>query len=120
MTSYRVDKVEQLIKEQMSHIFLNKLTNLELGFVTITKVKVSPDLKIAKIYFSVLEKERRHMVLEKLELNTGNIRTELAHRIQIKFVPELKFFVDDTLDYVEKIEELLNEINKQNDKHTNK
>ncbi|MBT8378346.1 MAG: 30S ribosome-binding factor RbfA [Ignavibacteria bacterium] len=120
MASYRVDKVEQLIKEQISHIFLNKLNNLQLGFVTITNVKVSSDLKTAKIYFSVLEKERRHVVLEKLEFNRGQIRTELAHRIQIKFVPELKFFIDDTLDYVEKIEGLLNKIHKQNDRQSNK
>ena len=120
MASYRVDKVEQLIKEQMSYIFLNKLSDLQLGFLTITNVKLSPDLKTARIYFSVLEKERRHFVLEKLDLNKGQIRTELAHRIQIKFVPELKFFVDDTLDYVEKIEGLLNEIHKKNDKQSNK
>jgi ribosome-binding factor A len=120
MASYRVDKVEQLIKEQISNIFLHKLANLQLGFITVTKVKVSADLKIAKIYLSVLEKEKRHFVLDKLQYNVGQIRTELAHRIRIKFVPELKFFIDDTLDYVEKIEGLLNEIHKQNDRQSNK
>jgi ribosome-binding factor A len=120
MASYRVDKVEQLIKEQISNIFLHKLSNMHLGFLTVTNVKVSADLKIAKIYLSVLEKEKRHFVLDKLNYNVGQIRSELAHRIRIKFVPELKFFIDDTLDYVEKIEGLINEIHKQNDKQSNK
>ncbi len=120
MASYRVDKVEQLIKEQISLIFLHKLQDLHLGFITVTNVKVSPDLKIAKVYLSVLEKEKREFVLEKLNLRLGQIRTELAQRIRIKFVPELKFFIDDTLDYVEKIEGLLKEIHKKNDNKTNK
>lgn len=108
--SHRVDKVEHLIKEEISLIFLHKLSELNLGFVTITNVKLSPDLKIARVYLSVLEKEKRDLVLDKIEVKKGYIRTELAHRIRIKFIPELKFFVDDTLDYVEKIEGLIKKI----------
>jgi ribosome-binding factor A len=57
--SHRIDKVEHLIKEEISLIFLHKLSNLDLGFITITNVRLSPDLKIARIYLSVLEKEKR-------------------------------------------------------------
>lgn len=56
--AYRIDKVEHLIKEEISLIFLHKLSNLNLGFITITNVRVSPDLKLAKIYLSVFEKEK--------------------------------------------------------------
>lgn len=114
MSSHRVDKVEQLIKEQISYVLLHKLQDDNLGFITVTDVKVSADLKIAKIYLSVLQKKRRDYVLNKINLRLSFIRTELAHRIRIKFVPELKFFIDDTLDYVEKIEGLINEIHRQN------
>ena len=114
MSSHRIDKVEQLIKVEISYILLNRMQTDDLGFITVTDVKVSADLKIAKIYLSVLQKERREHVLNKINLRLGYIRTELAHRIRIKFVPELKFFIDDTLDYVEKIEGLINEIHKQN------
>lgn len=122
--SYRIDKVEHLIKDEISLIFLHKLSELDLGFVTITNVKVSPDLKIAKIYLSVLEKEKRAFVLDKIEVKKGYIRTELAHRVRIKFIPELKFFVDDTLDYVEKIEGLIKKIHeddnyKPDEEHSN-
>ncbi len=117
--SHRIDKVEHLIKEEISLIFLHKLSNLHLGFVTITNVRLSPDLKLAKIYLSVLEKEKRSLVLDKIEDKKGYIRTELAHRVRIKFIPELKFFIDDTLDYVEKIEGLIKKIHEDDDNKTN-
>lgn len=117
--SYRIDKVEHLIKEEISLIFLHKLSNMDLGFVTITNVRVSPDLKLAKIYLSVLEKEKRELVLDKIDAKKGYIRSELAHRIRIKFIPELKFFLDDTLDYVEKIEGLIKKIHENDDNKTN-
>ena len=120
MSSHRIDKVEQLIKKEVSSIFLYKIQQPELGFITITNVKVSPDLKMAKIYLSVLEKEKRALVLDRIDNKTKFIRTELAHRISLKFVPEIKFFIDDTLDLVEKIEGLIDRIRKEDGNKTNK
>lgn len=117
--SHRIDKIENLIKEEISLIFLFKLQNLGSGLITITSVRVSPDLKTAKIYISIFEKERREKVLEKIRSKTKFIRSELASRITIKFVPELKFFLDDTLDYVEKIEGLIKKIHENDDKKEN-
>jgi ribosome-binding factor A len=118
--SHRIDKVEHLIKEEISLIFLYKLQDKfnfsSFGLITITSVKVSPDLKIAKVYISVLEKDRRETALEKIKSAAGYIRSELASRIRIKFVPELKFFIDDTLDYVEKIEGLIKKIHENDNK----
>lgn len=114
--SYRIEKVENLIKQEISIIFLHKLRDPAFGFITITNVKVSPDLRIAKVYISVLEKEKRETVLDKVTSVSGYIRSELASRIRIRFVPELKFFIDDTLDYVEKIESLIKKIHKDDNK----
>ncbi|MCL5027576.1 MAG: 30S ribosome-binding factor RbfA [Bacteroidetes bacterium] len=118
--THRIDRVEHLIKEEISLIFLyklqNKFQNISFGFITITSVKISPDLKIAKIYISVLEREKREEALEKIKSISGYIRSELASRIRIKFVPELKFFIDDTLDYVEKIEGLIKKIHEDDNK----
>jgi ribosome-binding factor A len=114
--SHRIDKVESLIKEEISLIFLNRLRNTDIGFVTITNVKMSPDLRIAKVYISVLDRSNRESVLEKINSSNGYIRSELAHRIKIKFTPELKFFIDDTLDYVEKIEGLIKKIHQDDNK----
>lgn len=116
MPSHRIDKIEHLIKEEISLIFLYKMQDRALSLLTITNVKVSPDLKSAKIYLSVFEKERRAIVLEKVKASTGYIRSELAHRVRIKFVPELNFYIDDTIDYVEKIEGLIKKIHENDDK----
>ncbi|MCC6551206.1 MAG: 30S ribosome-binding factor RbfA [Ignavibacteriaceae bacterium] len=112
MPSHRIEKVENLIKEEISLIFLTKMNDPELGFITVTNVKVSPDIKQAKIYISVFDKARREYVLEKIKIRSGFIRSELAHRVSLRYVPELKFFIDDTLDYVEKIDSLIRQIHK--------
>ena len=117
--SHRIEKFEHLIKEEVSLIFLFKLQDPQFGFVTVTTVKVSPDLKNAKIYLSVFEKEKREEVLSKINNQTKFIRSELASRIRVKFVPELKFFIDDTMDYVEKIEGLIKKIHEDDDKKGN-
>jgi ribosome-binding factor A len=117
--SHRIEKFENLIKEEVSLIFLFKLKDPLFGFVTVTIVKVSPDLKSAKIYLSVFEKERREEVLTKINAQAKYIRSELASRIRSKFVPELKFFIDDTADYVEKIEGLIKKIHEDDDKKGN-
>ncbi len=121
--THRIDRVEHLIKEEISLIFLYKLQDRlqgsSSGFITITSVKVSPDLKTAKIYISVLPKDKREVVLGKIKSASGFIRSELASRIRIKFVPELKFFIDDTLDYVEKIEGLIKKIHEDDNKGNN-
>lgn len=114
--SHRIEKVENLIKQEISLIFLRELQDPAFGLLTITNVKVSPDLKIAKIYVSVFEKDKREFVLKKVKSASSHIRSQLASRIRIKFVPELKFFIDDTLDYVEKIEGLIRKIHKDDNK----
>ncbi len=78
MSSHRVDKVEKLIKEEISYILLHKMPDDDLGFITVTDVKASADLKIARIYLSVLQKERRDFVLNKINSRLGHIRTELS------------------------------------------
>ncbi len=110
--SHRIDKVASLVKEELSLIFLHKIQDPELGVITVTNVKLSPDLKYAKVYLSVYDKDKREALMTKVEELKGMIRSNLAHRITIRFVPELNFFIDDTYDHVEKIEGILKEIHK--------
>lgn len=110
MPSYRLDKVAHLIKDELSLIFLHKIQDSNLGIITVTNLKVSPDLRHARVYLSVYNKEKRPEVLDKVNELKGWIRSQLAGRIQIRFVPELDFFIDDTLDYVEKMEGLFKKI----------
>ena len=108
--SHRLEKVSHLIKEELSLIFLHKLQDPNFGLMTITNVKVSPDLKLARIHVSIYDKEKRQLVLKKLNDLKGLIRSKLAGRLSLRYVPELTFFIDDTPDYVEKIEGLLKKI----------
>lgn len=116
--SIRQDRVASLVQETLSKIFLQKILDPELGLITITKTKVTPDLKIAKIYISVFDKEKRDYALEHIESMKGFIRTELAKRVNLRYTPELNFYIDDTLDYVEKMDKIFSHL-KGNDNKTN-
>jgi ribosome-binding factor A len=117
--SFRLDKVSSLIKEELSLIFLHKVQDSNLGLVTVTNVKMSPDLRHSKIYLSVYDKEKREDALKKVNDLKGMIRSELASRVKMRFVPELHFFIDDTLDYVEKIEGLFKQIHENDNEKDN-
>lgn len=108
--AYRIEKVESLLKQEISSILLYGMRDPIFGFITVTKVKASPDLKIAKVYISVLEKEKRQETLDKITAAAGYIRSQLGSRVKLRYVPEVKFFLDDTLDYVEKIDKLIKKI----------
>jgi len=110
--AHRLEKVSHLIKEEISLILLHKVQDPQLGLLTLTKVKVSPDLKLARVYVSIYDKENRETILKKLNDIKGLIRSRLASCINLRYVPELSFFIDDTLDYVEKIEGIFKEIHK--------
>ena len=117
--SIRSNKIASLVKEKLSLIFLHKISDPKLGLITITNVKVTPDLKIAKVYLSVFDKSKREYVLEHLGSIKGYLRSELTHSIKTRNTPELNFFIDDTSDYVEKMENIFKKIheddNKRND-----
>ena len=107
----RSERVAAVIKEEVSQIILQELHNTQFGFITITKVKVSDDIRHAKIYFSVLgDDEKKNKVPGTLEKAKGLIRREIGHRIKIRFVPTIEFFYDDSAEYAEHIEMLLNKI----------
>ncbi len=116
--SIRREKIEHLIKEELSLIFLHKLQDPGFGLVTITKVTVSPDVSVAKVYFSVFEKEKREDILEKANDLKGFIRGQLAQKVKLRHTPELHFYIDDTLDYVEKMENLFKKLHEEDDKQS--
>lgn len=82
------------------------------SFVTVTEVKISPDLSQAKIYLSLFKEKDPQHLLEGIRLHTKEIRKSLGNRIrnQVRVIPELHFFIDDTLDYAERIDNLMKNI----------
>ena len=107
----RADRVAALIKEEVSQLVLKELGDPSLGFLTITKVRCSDDLRYAKIYYSVLgTEEKRKNAAAVLQRALGHIRGEIGHRLNLRFVPEIQFFYDDSAEYAEHIETLLKKI----------
>lgn len=115
--SIRQEKINALLKEELSLIFLHKLQDPSLGLITITSVKVSPDLKSAKVYVSIYDKGLREDIFNKINEVKGLIKSQLAQKVKyLRRIPELNFYIDDTLDYVEKMENIFKEIHKNDNK----
>ncbi len=111
METTRQQKVSKLIQKDIADIFQKEGAHLVRGLlVTVTMVRVSPDFGYAKIYVSVFPFDKHPQLLSTLEENSWFIRRQLGQRIrnQLKVVPELQFFLDDSLEYIENIEEALN------------
>jgi len=106
----RSQRVSDLIREEIADIIMNKLKDPRVGFVTVTGVDITEDLKLAKVYISILKEEEKDTTLEILTSAKGFIRAELSKRVRMKFIPALTFKVDESLAYGDKIERLLKEI----------
>ncbi|MDR0789903.1 MAG: 30S ribosome-binding factor RbfA [Bacteroidales bacterium] len=112
MESNRLNKVARLIQKDMGDILRLEAKKLFLGsLISVTKVSVSADLSVARIYVSIFSigKATKEDVLALIEQNKKSLRTVLAQRIknQLRIVPDLSFFIDDSLDYAENIDKLL-------------
>lgn len=114
----RQKQVAGLIQEEMNDIFQRLgLAMLDGGMVSISSVKVTPDLLEARIYLSLFQVKDSAVTMKKIEDRSWEIKKELTSRVakQLRRMPELKFFLDDTLDHVFKIEEILKKINDERD-----
>ncbi|HMS65084.1 MAG TPA: 30S ribosome-binding factor RbfA [Ignavibacteria bacterium] len=111
--SIRTEKVAEEIKHKLNTAMSRDLSEISgIGLVTISKVMISPDLKVAKVYLSFLgNKEPVDVCLEKINEKKKHIRYLLAKHIVLRYMPDLVFFHDDTIEYADKIQKLLNTIN---------
>lgn len=110
MESLRQQKVNKLLAKELAEIFRAEARSLfGGGFITVTGVRVSPDLSSAKVYVSIMGNKDRKAIFKLIEDQTNVIRRKLGAIIgkQLRIVPELMFYIDDSLDYAMKIEELL-------------
>lgn len=110
MDSIRQNKVARLIQRDLSKMFQHECKEYALGaMMSVTTVRVSPDLSYAKVYVSIFPSDRIETVMQSLEEHNRNIRFILGKKVgkQMRIVPEIRFFVDDSLDYIDKIDELL-------------
>ncbi|MCX6351876.1 MAG: 30S ribosome-binding factor RbfA [Bacteroidetes bacterium] len=116
MDNKRQAQFSRLIQKEMSEIFLfDGKALFGKQFISVSQVRVSPDLGYVKIYLSFMNDKEPEKVLMLIREHSKELRTKLAGRIknQVRKIPELEFFYDDTMDYVEKIDKLFDEINAQ-------
>jgi ribosome-binding factor A len=109
MESKRQQKVGRQIQKDLGEIFQKDAQHLTSGaFVTITAVRVTPDLSIARAYLSFLPDKNKTMLLETIRENTRFVRQKLAERVrhQLSIVPHLQFYIDDTAEYAAKMDQL--------------
>ena len=109
MESTRLSKIERLLQKELSDIFQKQTQVMRGVLVTVSVVRVSPDLSVARAYLSIFPAEKSAELLEAIRTNVKAIRFDLGQRIhlQVRKIPELSFFIDDSLDYIEKIDNLL-------------
>ena len=104
----RTDRVADSIKSILGQIFLNKLFLNHDGLVTITNVKISRDLRYAKVFISFLSSnDQSYDILKELDKNKKYLRLHLGQQLPTKYVPEINFYIDDTLDHAFKINNLI-------------
>jgi ribosome-binding factor A len=110
MEGTRLSKIERLLQKELSELFRKQTALMRGTLVSVSNVRVSSDLSNAKAYLSIFPSEKGKEMLETIEKNKKTIRFDLGQivRTQLRRIPELSFYIDDSLDYVEKIDKLLN------------
>jgi len=112
MTSYRASRVAEQMKKEVSQIIQEELKDPRVGFVTVTGVDISNDLRYAKIYISILSSgEEETETLEVLNNAKGFIRSEIGKRIRLRFTPEITFKLDKSLERGAYINKLITQVN---------
>ena len=109
MQETRQNKIARLLQKELSVIFQEQTRAMHGVMVSVTRVKISPDLSICTAYLSIFPSEKGEELLQNIEKSSQQIRYNLGQRVrhQLRIVPELRFFIDDSLDYIERIDELL-------------
>ena len=109
MQETRQHRISRLLQKELASIFQTQTRLMHGVLVSVTNVKVSPDLSICTAYLSISPSQKGEELLKNINANEKTIRYELGQRIrnQVRIIPELRFFIDDSLDYLEHIDELL-------------
>lgn len=109
METTRQAKIARLLQKELSEIFRQQTAKMRNVIVSVSTVRVSPDLSIARAYLSVFPSSKGPEILESINANAKTIRYELAAKVrfQLRKTPELSFYLDDSLDYIENIDNLL-------------
>ena len=115
----RLNRINEELRREISNVINYELKNSNVtGMITVTKTKITPDFKYAKIYVSILNSKNINKTLQGLKDSSGFIRSQIAKTINLRITPELVFEIDDSLDYGERIDSILKELSKDKQKQS--
>lgn len=109
MEGKRQAKISRLLQKELSEIFRQQTAKMGNVLVSVSTVRVSPDLSIAKVYLSIFPPEKSHEILDNIKRSSKTVRYDLAQQVKetLRKCPDLQFYLDDSLDYAENIDRLL-------------
>ena len=109
----RMNRIDEELKREISHIINYELNNPKVtGLISVTRVRVTPDLRFARVYISLINEKNKKATLAALKKSAGYIRMEIAKRINLRMTPELVFEFDESMEYGAKIDSIIKEIAK--------
>src|SRR3989338_83330 len=108
VSTQRAGRVQEALRQEISRIVQNEIKDPRLGFITITKVDLTKDLRYARVFFSVLGEEKgKLLALKGLDSAKGYIKNLISHRIKLRFMPEIEFKIDESLEHTKHIHDIL-------------
>ena len=109
--SNRLGRIDEELKKEISNIINYDLKNPNItGLISVTKAKITPDLRYAQVYVSILNSKNTKETLATLKKSSGFVRSEVAKRINLRITPEIIFVLDDSMEYGERIDKIIKEI----------
>lgn len=114
--SVKIERLNDQFQKEISIILQNEIKDNDIHFVTITGCEITNDLSFCKVYFTVFDADKKELTLNALNRAKSFIRGELSKRIEIRHTPELKFIFDNSIEYGNKIEKIIEKINDEEDK----
>ena len=111
METTRQNKISRLIQKELSEMFMLQTKAMKGVLISVSACRISPDLSVCRVYLSIFPSQKSEEILKNINDNMKSIRYELGTRVrfQLRIIPELRFFLDDSLDYIEHIDQLLKE-----------
>ena len=111
--SVKIERLNDQFQKEISIILQTEVKDQDINFVTITGCEITNDLSFCKVYFTVLDESKKDSTLQALKGAASFIRGELSKRIQVRHTPELRFFYDNSIEYGNKIEKIIEKINEE-------
>lgn len=114
MATQRLGRVQEALRQEISRIIQQEVRDPRLGFLTITRVELTKDLRYARVYFSTLgESKDRHLALKGLNNAKGYIKGLVGDRIKLRYIPDIEFKIDESFEDMKRIYDLLNKLKKE-------